>query len=395
MPLARIITEHLEESLELAIQLRSRGFEVETVAPNQFPDTPADLEVRLDSYDADEVLAHIMSLSAEDDSYVFVAPGTLDETVVPPRGNLAKDDWQMPLSYPLRKIVEPAHFELTPLDSPISAQQNADLDVGRVVFEEVQTPALRIKEDVEPNADVVTLVAAGLAQEEPARAAPQQAEPAQEEPAQAEAAQGEPAIEQQAVPAYAEQATRLVTTIGRDESQLTVAPQAAPRLIMVSKPRRADAMFWRIAILAAALAVSVVVVGSVWQQKHPAAGTLSQPGAQQIPFQKAPEKKTPVTLQPSAPPVAHAGTEVHAPVQTQTSPPAKAPPVTVSAPSQPKSPPLPPAVSAKKTPAKTAAHAQHHAASHASDSGRIAQDTVVYFNRRPAAPTYPASSTKQ
>jgi hypothetical protein len=391
MPLARIITEHLEESLELAIQLRSRGFEVETVAPNQFPDTPADLEVRLDSYDADEVLAHIMSLSAEDDSYVFVAPGTLDETVVPPRGNLAHDDWQMPLSYPLRKIVEPARPELPRLDSPSSAQENADLDVGRVVFEDVQTLALRIKEDVEPNAEVVTLVAPALAQEEPAWAATPQAEPAQAEPVQRE-----PAIEQQAAPAYAEQTATQVATIGRDESQLTVAPQAARRLIMVSKPRRADAMFWRIAILAAALAVSVVVVGSVWQQKHPAAGTLSQPGAQQIPFQKAPEKKTPVTLQPSAPPVAHAGTEVHAPVQTQTSPPAKAQPVTVSAPSQPKSSPLPPAVSAKKTPpAKTAAHSQHHAASHASDSGRIAQDTVVYFNRRPAAPTYPASSTKQ
>ena len=48
MPLARIITNAVEESLELTIQLRARGFQVETVAPGKVPATPADLEVRLD-----------------------------------------------------------------------------------------------------------------------------------------------------------------------------------------------------------------------------------------------------------------------------------------------------------------------------------------------------------
>jgi hypothetical protein len=85
MPLARIITDSVDESLELTMQLRSRGFQVETVAPGNVPNTPADLEVRLEECDSEDVLTRTAQVSEADDLWVFVAPGALDERVRPMR----------------------------------------------------------------------------------------------------------------------------------------------------------------------------------------------------------------------------------------------------------------------------------------------------------------------
>jgi hypothetical protein len=85
MPLARIITDSADESLELTMQLRSRGFQVETVAPGHVPSTPADLEVRLEECDSEDVLTRTAQVAESDDLWVFVAPGALDESVRPMR----------------------------------------------------------------------------------------------------------------------------------------------------------------------------------------------------------------------------------------------------------------------------------------------------------------------
>src|ERR1700746_4087192 len=85
MPLARIITDSVDESLELTMQLRSRGFQVETVAPGDVPSTPADLEVRLEECNSEDVLTRTAQVSEADDLWVFVAPGALDDSVRPVR----------------------------------------------------------------------------------------------------------------------------------------------------------------------------------------------------------------------------------------------------------------------------------------------------------------------
>ncbi|MGC2197556.1 MAG: hypothetical protein WA628_22985, partial [Terriglobales bacterium] len=85
MPLARIITDSVDDSLELSMQLRARGFRVETVAPNQIPDTPADLEVRLEECAPEEVLSKAADVKESEDLWVFVAPGALDERARPIR----------------------------------------------------------------------------------------------------------------------------------------------------------------------------------------------------------------------------------------------------------------------------------------------------------------------
>jgi hypothetical protein len=85
MPLARIITESVDDSLELTMQLRARGFLVETVSPDQIPDAPADLEVRLEECSPEDVLSKAAQVTESEDLWVFVAPGALDERARPIR----------------------------------------------------------------------------------------------------------------------------------------------------------------------------------------------------------------------------------------------------------------------------------------------------------------------
>jgi hypothetical protein len=85
MPLARIITDSAEDSLELTMQLRARGFQVETVTPNEVPTTPADLEVLLEECTPEDVLNKAAQVRDTEDLWVFIAPGALDESTRPMR----------------------------------------------------------------------------------------------------------------------------------------------------------------------------------------------------------------------------------------------------------------------------------------------------------------------
>jgi len=85
MPLARIITKSADDSLELSMQLRSRGFRVETVSPDHIPNGPADLEVCLEECAPEDVLTKAAVVKESEDLWVFVAPGALDERSRPMR----------------------------------------------------------------------------------------------------------------------------------------------------------------------------------------------------------------------------------------------------------------------------------------------------------------------
>jgi hypothetical protein len=85
MPLARIITKSADDSLELSMQLRSRGFRVETVSPDHIPDGPADLEVCLEECAPEDVLTKAAVVKDSEDLWIFVAPGALDERSRPMR----------------------------------------------------------------------------------------------------------------------------------------------------------------------------------------------------------------------------------------------------------------------------------------------------------------------
>jgi hypothetical protein len=82
MPLARIITRALQESQELAAELRGRGYEVEIVSPSEICTSPADLELQVEDCTPEEALIRAGVLPDRDDLSVFIAPGAISSRQV-------------------------------------------------------------------------------------------------------------------------------------------------------------------------------------------------------------------------------------------------------------------------------------------------------------------------
>jgi hypothetical protein len=77
MPLARIISRNLEHSDELARDLQSRGFQVETSAPGESLKGTVDLEITLNECAAEEAARLASEVQSEKDMRVFVSPRAL------------------------------------------------------------------------------------------------------------------------------------------------------------------------------------------------------------------------------------------------------------------------------------------------------------------------------
>jgi len=144
MPLARIITNAVDESLELTLQLRARGFRVETVAPGKIPTTPADLEVRLDECAPEEIVARAADSDASDNLWVFVAPGALDERARPmrvislaPPTHPARSSEAEAIDQPAKVMAAEAVLFPSPEDDPILAELKDD-----VILSEHETATL-------------------------------------------------------------------------------------------------------------------------------------------------------------------------------------------------------------------------------------------------------------
>src|SRR5437762_296193 len=80
MARARIITRFPEQSHDLAENLRSRGFEVQTESPGKISPRPADLEITIEECDAEEALQRATSVQ---DACAFVMPGAITGGVQP------------------------------------------------------------------------------------------------------------------------------------------------------------------------------------------------------------------------------------------------------------------------------------------------------------------------
>lgn len=155
MPLARIITDSVDDSLELTIQLRARGFQVETVAPGAVPNTPADLEVRLEECASDEALSRASQTPTQDDLWVFVVPGALDERVrvireIPIEPMAVPEATVGASARPIQQAVAQVLPFLTPEEDPILA----DLVELKRLGEEQAQPAPAAERSLE-KAEVV------------------------------------------------------------------------------------------------------------------------------------------------------------------------------------------------------------------------------------------------
>jgi hypothetical protein len=144
MPLPRIITKSADDSLELSMQLRSRGFRVETVAPDQIPGVPADLEVCLEECAPEDVLTKAAVVQESEDLWVFVAPGALDERPRPIR--------VIPLTPQVVEFRTPEHVAAVAALAPKVEAAAVEVQLPQVERKtpvvEVQLPAVLVKEVV-------------------------------------------------------------------------------------------------------------------------------------------------------------------------------------------------------------------------------------------------------
>jgi hypothetical protein len=409
MPLARIITENPEEALELAMHLRARGFEVQTVSPNQSFDNPADLEVELDTCDVKDVLARVMGFSGGEESYIFVAPGTLDEAIPDEPESYAEFVSKSP-RVPVAKVIEDSpiatvvptngnsaqadesHGGFLDFDGPAMEVGRENPDAGHESFEDELAegelpvpPSIRLVEDDPAEEPEIDEPAPELEIVLAKEALPSKAVPFA---SVAEAHADDiimPAVEAEPLPLPAEVVVEAVASAPLAVEPVWAAQPAST--VPQARSRRSDALFWRIAIPAAALAAIVVLAGSLWQRRHPAAGSLPESGTQQIPFQKPPTQSAPQTPPASIPQSPNSQVAVPSPSpqpQGPSSAPAQA--VKSPAPAPPKATaPVAKSASRAKPPAKKARTqaTQHKSTSGSHDSGLVARDTVTYFDRKP------------
>jgi hypothetical protein len=399
MPLARIITDVSEASLELAMSLRSRGYEVETISTTDVPDHPADLEVRLEECDAQDLESRTATLGAGARS-VFVAPGALDESgrggsAFFNPGTRAGFPANPRTRYPLPKeFARPAvEMEETATEAPLLKPANGNgHGAGRIEALPVaeievvaETPALRR----EPEPVLVTVISRTDAAMEntgaPTVATPElRADPGRMRIAEVATVP----LEAVTPPLAGERAHQTRQAI----------PAAARR-------SSRDTRFWRTAIVSAALAAGVVTIGNLWHARKPAPAALPLPSAsQKLPFQ---DDKKASTLPEAIP----AGPQENAPAsaaftgsdkqQASTVSPAPGAPMPAVAVAPNSSTPAATTVAAAKPPTNpTNASVVHRAAAKKPakkaskhDRGIVANNTVTHYNQKPAAP--PASSSNQ
>jgi hypothetical protein len=382
MPLARIITKSADDSLELSMQLRSRGFRVETVAPDQIPSAPADLEVCLEECAPEDVLTKAALVKESEDLWVFVAPGALDERSRPMR--------VIPL---IPQVVE---FHVPEQIAAAVAALKPKVEVPVV---EVRVPVLEPEDDP---------ILSDLAAQPRLIAAADPIVPKVEElPAKSEnptpvvtekTATAEPALIKEPVPLKAEVApvparrslerikriavtkqvvSQIPTVPVRVEPKLFLHPPApVKRGIRGSKKSYRVAFqtgpkLWRTASVIFALLVLAALLATVVAVRPPLPAS-----------RKAPASANPAIFLPSA----QASTAVSsghaaAPVSSTAS--------------------VEKAAAGKAGANNPDAQSQHASAPHrrsSSDDGIIAEDTVIFYNRKPAtreAKAPPAADVKR
>ena len=338
MPLARIITDSVEDSLELSIQLRARGFQVETVAPGEVPNTLADLEVRLEECSPEDVMTRAAESNQElDDLWVFVAPGALDDRVRPIRE----------VSTPSARSADAAPAQPRATYAKSVVHINVPEDDPLLCELEAQAPPA---------------VPASLANQSAV------------EPIRIEAMKSVPAVVL---------ASPVVREVERELPEVVVFPKPVPKQVATVTERQhaaqtvtpsreaerpTDMKFWRIASAVAVLAIAALILGANMSREP-----------QPVTTQNATVTVVSVSLQRSQTGKRSAANQRDAHLNAAPIHVAKAqvPPTIVSKPS------------AKQPAAHKAAH--HHSSVRGNDI--IAQDTVVFYDGRGSAAAKSHSTT--
>lgn len=83
MALVHIIAAHPEEARQLETDLRARGLDVLITAPGEWPSQPADFEITVQEYSAEEALRAAAAMAASEEIAVLIAPGAIVDAPAP------------------------------------------------------------------------------------------------------------------------------------------------------------------------------------------------------------------------------------------------------------------------------------------------------------------------
>lgn len=400
MPLARIITDSVDDSLELTMQLRARGFLVETVSPDQVPDTPADLEVRMEECSPEEVLNKAAAVSGSEDLWVFVAPGALDERARPIR--------TIPLlphgfDVPSPRMI-PRKFETT---WPVEAMR--ENGPSEVLAPLVAKP-MRVSAEIPVgpgNGGAKSEIAADLKKESaivpPVIVPHGPAKPTPDVPPKMKVVVLPKLNEVPQIPEVPERAQPM---------SVATAPKVTVGRVRLRGPYkisfRTGARFWKpIAVSGVLAVVAGLLVAAVALRPHSpqsAKPASTGPAAAGVKVNPTKPSSSSVTVKSSTPPVGAPGQLVVppvAPVPGRAIPQVAGPSVpqiaakpaaesaaraaAKSPQAKPQNVPAKPAASPAATNANKAQPVRRHAGS--SEADVVAEDTVVFYNHKPASPS--------
>jgi hypothetical protein len=424
MPLARIVTDFPEEALELATQLQARGFQVETLSPHVTSTTLADLEVRLEECAVDDVLAHATQMASGDVACVYVAPGALEEggrsgmktislmAVVDDRRGREMVSHEARLMDPAPAV--PVHVEVPePAFALVSTHAEA-VNSEKALDGELNEVAV----PVEPQFAEVTVAARVEQGEEELLLMEIEAQRASTVPAALavvddNVSETDMAAEPHVIPISAEPRESLVVAqndLGPDEVETRAVKNSAPGTDILTIPlppvpqaqratvtrlrsrAEADRAFWRIAVAAAMMAALVVAAGSFWHRFRPMPEHLSEPTSQQIPFRRATapapnsQKNESAAKAPESVPAQPSHVSSNGGANANPAPPAAVPapptnPVASAAPPASASQVVVRSSAVQRVPAKKPSAKRKST----SEPDIIAEDTVVFYDKRPGA----------
>ena len=419
MPLARIVTEFPEEAVELAMQLRSRGFRVETVSPKTISNAAADLEVRLEECAIEDVPSQASAIAAGEEVCVFVAPGALEQSAgfegaLPAsfafagpvkRGFAAveeeeedEDETRLPEAETPTVSLASAPAELTELGEADSVALARELKDGVTSNAEAAEPGVQIERS-EPDAPVE--LARKLVPEVPSAPEDPVPDPTEVDAHRADAVADAPITlpapqggywggrnvresagsPEKGAPLQAPMVSQVGSWERVEPARVSAMPEFTEirRVVLRSRSRaEADRAFWKIAVASAALATLVVLVGSVWHRARPMPANLGPSAGQRLPFHE-PAKKAALPPTPSKGGESKPQTPaVNASTPNNTSTARTAPGADTSRTASVVVP------SSQIEPLPVKPVAPQHKRARSGDAGIIAEDTVIFYDRKPA-----------
>ena len=272
MPIARLITRTVEDAQELAADLRSRGFVVETVSPESIPSHPVDLEIRVEECSSEQALRNAEKLSATEDIHVFIAPGALIESLRPMK--------VVPLAVAPEVMADSE--EETPVEADLASTPLAPTFMAEaedVVEEAMPVEAVQLSSSADfpvntPQLNVEEVITEPFSPQEPVETTPQ-----------VHALEAEEVYPPSDWPIW----HPLADDEEPEEELAGVVVEGEHAAMAVSPSRRAsgernDLFFWRVATVAGVVAVSALLLGVSAHRFSPIPRGLETSTDQTLPF---------------------------------------------------------------------------------------------------------------